>query len=95
MKSEIIQIGTCNNYDGFQHPQLKIFTSLFLKDYLMMKLTLGLKKIKDPFVQQHNAVQMFHHCKYISSPCCVDDDDHNQKQKLFFKFYFPHLIDDA
>jgi hypothetical protein len=25
----------------------------------------------------------------------VDDDDHNQKQKLFFKFYFPHLIDDA
>ncbi len=43
MSGEIIQIIVCNNYDGFQHLSF-IFSQTFffqyLKDYLMMKLTL-------------------------------------------------------
>jgi len=42
------------------------FHFTILKDYLNDET--------DPF----DVVQMFHHCKYISSPCCVDDDDNDE-----------------
>jgi hypothetical protein len=44
MSSEIIHNVAYNNYDDFQHVNFIFFTNFhftILKDYLMMKLTLG------------------------------------------------------
>jgi hypothetical protein len=39
MRSELIQIVACDNYDGFQ---LQIFTKIhYFKDYLITKPTIG------------------------------------------------------